>query len=85
MLFDIYFNLGGFFIGLYTFFAHTTKAAGPAHAIAIAAGALYISIWAWSFRRHLAHHSHVNRWSLLRSVTPIGCYALGYLLPLAIA
>jgi hypothetical protein len=84
-LFDAYFNLGSFFVGLNAYFAFTTMATGGIwHAVAICVGAIFLTLCAWGLERHLKYHARIHNRSLPRRAAPIFCYALGYLLPLAI-
>ena len=84
VLFDIYFNLGSFYLGICAGFAYSTKAQGAAHGIAIAVGTLLISLWGWAFRWHLQRHSRDNGWSSVRRIAPLVFYILGFGLPFTV-
>jgi hypothetical protein len=78
MLFDVYFNLGSFYLGICTCFAHTTKADGAWHAIWIAISTLIVILYGRIFRWHLRRHVQDNNWRFCRRFSPLICYAVGY-------
>jgi len=82
MLFDIYFSLGSFYLGLCAAFACTSKALGPVHAVAMGIGLLILSLCQWIFRWHMQHHCQQEAWSLRRKIFPLVAYSVGFALPL---
>ena len=81
MLFDIYFNLGSFYLGICTSLA-CVQAVRPADARMLAIGTLIIAFYGWMFRWLLQRHSQEKGWSLVRRFAPLVCYAFGFLLPI---
>ena len=77
MLYDVYFNLLSFYLGLCTGFAHATKAEGEWHAFGIAIGTLIVVSFWWLLRRHLKSHAQSNEWSFFRRYVPLLCFVIG--------
>lgn len=84
MLFDIYFNLGSLYLGICTYFAHTTKAEGVWHAIGIAIGTLIVIIYGRALLWHLRRHAQDKGWRFYRRYLPLLFYVAGYAAPLVL-
>jgi hypothetical protein len=81
ILFDVYFNLGSFYLGLCAALAYTTNANGPAHAVVIVAGGVLICILERGMRVHLRQHAEAEGWRFFRRLAPFGCCVVGFGLP----
>jgi hypothetical protein len=80
MLFDIYFNLGSFYMGLCTIGASAAIEKGDHKYIGVAIALVIFAVWTRAFRWHFRHHAELNEWSFVRRLVPLICYVAGLLL-----
>lgn len=77
MLFDIYFSLGSFCVGLCTVFAFVARAKGDDRILGVAISLVVFGLWSFAFGWHLRTHAAENEWSFFRRFVPVVFYLLG--------
>ncbi len=77
MLFDVYFNLLSFYLGLCAGFSHLTKADYFWHACGIVVGGLSVVLFWWLLRKHLRAHAVSHEWPKYRRFAPLLSFLVG--------
>jgi len=77
MLFDIYFSLGSFCLGLCTVGAYVARAKGDDRLLSVAISLLVFALFSIGFRWHLRTHAAEKEWSFFRRFVPVVFYLLG--------
>lgn len=82
MLFDVYFGLASFCMGLCTVWAYAAQVKGDDMATGVAISLMVFSLWSAVLRFHLRGHAAEAGWSSGRRFVPVVLFAFGFVLVL---